>query len=231
MHALVLLVSLFVCIFSQALTSKYFQVGQNLNTSSQPTSIPRASQPVAGGMLSRSRPSVTNINHKFSSTSIGSGSSKYTDARPSESKEVLVPRKGSKESWSLESVSPAPNMAPVVNAKKRSGHRQSVQEDRMPWEGKTRQLGSIRESPVETHVRPRDGVQSRRAQDLADLDSILSEFDNASLKKDTRYVSMWWTHIGTWKCPYGNKSLVFVIEVPNPVNTQQCMLPSRINQG
>lgn len=181
----------------QALSSKYFQVGQNLNIP-QPITIPRPSQPVAPPSQSvapplRNRPSITNLNHKFSSTSVTSTSSKYTDARQADSKEALVQKRESKDSWSLESVSPAPGMPSPV-ARKRSdwkAPKPSLQEDKVPWEGQKRQLGSIRESPVEpaTHgrrSRVNPVVPTKRAQDLADLDSILSEFDNTSLKKNTR---------------------------------------------
>lgn len=188
-----------ITLFFQALSSKYFQVGQNLNTSSQPATTARASQPTTIAHPSqpvapplRSRPSVTNINHKFSGTSLGSGNSKYVDTRQPDSKEVLIQKKESKDNWSVESVSPAPNMAAAPSLKKRSdwkAPRHSLHDDRMPWEGQKSTLGSIRESPGEIHPggRKSEAVTSKRTQDLADLDSILSEFDNTSVKKE-RYV-------------------------------------------
>lgn len=175
---------------TQALASKYFQVGQNLNTSAQSTAISRPSQPVA--LLPRNR---QGINHKISATSLSS-SSKYTDAvqsRPSDSKENLVHAKDSKDSWSLESVSPLP-MSSKRKSEWRFPPKHSVQEDKMPpvpWEGRKRQLGAIQESPVAVEAQSRgkskvnsDAVQTKRSQDLAELDSILSEFDsNPSIPK------------------------------------------------
>lgn len=172
-------------------------MGQNLNTSAQSTAISRPSQPVA--LLPRNR---QGINHKISATSLSS-SSKYTDAvqsRPSDSKENLVHAKDSKDSWSLESVSPLP-MSSKRKSEWRFPPKHSVQEDKMPpvpWEGRKRQLGAIQESPVAVEAQSRgkskvnsDAVQTKRSQDLAELDSILSEFDsNPSIpKKEARYSS------------------------------------------
>ena len=201
---------------SQALSSKYFQVGQNLNTSSQVTNVPRPSQPVAasGSLLSRNRQQSVN-----QSSSVSSGSNKLNEVKPSESKDKLISRRGSKDSWSVESVSPAPILPPKGNVRRRSdwkaAPKQSVQEDKLPWEGKKRQLGSIRESPVAdlhrtsretvqtkgtvqskssvlskgTTVQSRGTVQTKKTQDLVDLDTILSEFDYVSSKKENDHGS------------------------------------------
>jgi hypothetical protein len=96
--------------------------------------------------------------------------------------------------------------APKQSIQESRAPKQSIQEDWVPREARKR--NTAHEKPVEAQARSRDTAQAKRTQDLADLDSILSEFDNAPLKKDTRYLhysivtSIRKQHIWSFLCMY-----------------------------